>query len=228
MAIDQQADPQTLPMQTRLAPIASVDQATRVVELTFTTGAAVRRRRYTGWDTAVPFDEILTVSREAVNLDRLNAGAPALDSHSMWSTSAQVGVVDKAWIDGGEGRALIRFPDSGIDAAADRMFALVSRSKDGKPGIIRNVSVGYTADEVRVEQPQKAGEVEKRILTRWTPHEISFVTVPADAGAQVRSADQLAQYPLVVTRDQPDLFSLPSVVPTVLARMRMRQLAINS
>jgi hypothetical protein len=189
------SDPAALPMQTREQPVASVDAAARTVEVTFTTGAAVRRRRWTGWDTSVPFDEILEVSRAAVNLTRLNAGAPALDSHSAYRTASQVGVIEKAWIDGGEGRARIRFPSKGVDEAADRMFAMVDEK------IIRNVSVGYAIDEVRVEEPQKKGDVEKRIATRWTPFEVSFVTIPADAGAQVRGADET--FPIIITRAAP-------------------------
>jgi phage head maturation protease len=68
------------------------------------------------------------------------------------------------------------------------MFALVSE------GIIRNVSVGYSIDEVRVVAPEKAGEVEKRIVTRWTPFEISFVTIPADAGAQTRALESISDH----------------------------------
>jgi hypothetical protein len=202
-------DPAALPMQTRAMPVASIDAETRTVEVVFTTGAAVRRRRWTGWDTSVPFDEILEVSRSAINLDRLNAGAPALDSHSAWSTSSQVGVIERAWIDGSEGRAKIRFPSAGVDAASDRMFALVNER------IIRNVSVGYSIDKVRVEAPKKEGEIEKRIVTRWTPFEISWVTVPADAGAQVRANADL--FPLAVTRSD--------AANAAMARMRMRQIS---
>jgi hypothetical protein len=103
-------DPRALPMQVREMPVSSIDVEARTVEVTFTTGATVRRRRYTGWDTSIPFDESLEVSRSAINLDRLNAGAPALDSHSAYSTFSQVGVIERAWISGAEGRALIRFP----------------------------------------------------------------------------------------------------------------------
>ncbi|MGC2781689.1 MAG: hypothetical protein WA418_39235, partial [Bradyrhizobium sp.] len=125
-------------MQARAMPISSIDEENRTVEVTFTTGASVRRRRWSGWDTAIPFDEVLEVTRKAVNLDRLNLGAPALDSHSAYSTFSQVGVIERAWIEDKEGRCLIRFPKAGIDASADRMFALV------KDKIIRSVSVGYT------------------------------------------------------------------------------------
>lgn len=205
----ERSDPTALPMQTRALPVGSVDPDKRTVEVTFTTGAAVRRRRWTGWDTSVPFDEILEVSRSAINLARLNTGAPALDSHSSWRTSSQVGVIEKAWIEGGEGRATIRFPSKGVDEAADRMFAMVQE------GIIRNVSVGYSIDEVRVVEPQKKGEVEKRIATRWTPFEVSFVTIPADAGAQVRGTDET--FPIAIVRDHST---------AAAARMRMRQSSI--
>ncbi len=205
------AAPVALPMQLRRAPIlpATVNAEARSVVVVFTTGAAVRRRRWTGWDTSVPFDEILEVSDRAVDLTRLNAGAPALDSHSVWSSHSQVGVVERAWIEGKEGKATIRFPREGLDQAADRMFGLIS------DGIIRNVSVGYSIERVKVVEPAAKGEVEQRIVERWTPLEVSFVTVPADPRAQVRAADQ-ASYPveIVDTRMQKEA-SMPESTTTV-------------
>ncbi|WP_374293008.1 prohead protease/major capsid protein fusion protein [Paenirhodobacter enshiensis] len=205
------AAPVALPMQLRRAPIlpATVNTEARSVDVVFTTGAAVRRRRWTGWDTSVPFDEILEVSDRAVDLTRLNAGAPALDSHSVWSSHSQVGVVERAWIEGKEGKATIRFPREGLDQAADRMFGLIS------DGIIRNVSVGYSIERVKVVEPAAKGEVEQRIVERWTPLEVSFVTVPADPRAQVRAADQ-ANYPveIVDTRMQKEA-SMPESTTTV-------------
>ncbi|KGJ07216.1 peptidase U37 [Paracoccus sphaerophysae] len=205
------AAPVALPMQLRRAPIlpATVNTEARSVDVVFTTGAAVRRRRWTGWDTSVPFDEILEVSDRAVDLTRLNAGAPALDSHSVWSSHSQVGVVERAWIEGKEGKATIRFPREGLDQAADRMFGLIS------DGIIRNVSVGYSIERVKVVEPAAKGEVEQRIVERWTPLEVSFVTVPADPRAQVRAADQ-ASYPveIVDTRIQKEA-SMPESTTTV-------------
>lgn len=188
--------PSVLPMQTRQSTLDanSINVDSRTVNVVFTTGAAVRRRRWVGWDTVVPFDEILEVSRTAVDLSRLNAGAPALDSHSTWSSYSQIGVVERAWIDGKEGRATIRFPKTGVDPAADRMFGLVS------DGIVRNISVGYSIDRARVVEAEKKGEIERRIVERWTPMEISFVTVPADPGAQVRSG---SVYPVSIESSRP-------------------------
>lgn len=175
--------PDSLPMQmqhVRLLP-PGVDAETRTVNLVWTAGGTVRRRRYVGWETVVPFDEVLVVSDKAIDLSRMNAGAPVLDSHSSYSTFSQVAVVERAWIDGGEGKATVRFPKAGIDERADRMFGLVS------DGIIKNVSVGYSIDKIRIEEAKKKGDVEKVFVERWTPNEISFVTIPADPDAQVRS-----------------------------------------
>ncbi|WP_448786334.1 hypothetical protein [Brucella intermedia] len=206
--------PDSLPMQmqeVRLLP-SGVDAETRTLDLVWTTGATVRRRRYVGWDT-VPFDEILLVSDKAIDLSRMNAGAPVLDSHSVWSTFSQVAVVERAWVDGGEGKAKIRFPKAGIDERADRMFGLVS------DGIIKNVSVGYSIDKIRIEEAQKKGEVEKVFVERWTPNEISFVTVPADPGAQVRNhADT---FPLLIDRKPVSTFAASARMRTAEAIRRL-------
>ena len=118
-----------------LAPITANPQ-TRTVEVVWTTGASARRRHWTGFDTAIDYEEILVVSRDAVDLSRLDAGAPVLDSHSQWTTRAIVGVAERSWTEKGEGRASVRFPKPGVDEAADLLFALVT------DGIVRNISVG--------------------------------------------------------------------------------------
>ena len=83
----------SLPMQVRaLASTNQVDPEKRTVEVVFATETPVRRRRYEGWDRVVDFDEVLTISKSAIDFTRLNAGAPVLDSHSRYSTRSQVGV----------------------------------------------------------------------------------------------------------------------------------------
>jgi len=188
-----------LPMQTRRAPISSVDAEARTVDLVWTTGASVRRRKF-DWEAGrvVNYDEILIVSERAVDLSRLNAGAAVLDSHDTWSTQSQVAVVERASIEDGKGIATVRFPQPGVDANADRLFALVADK------IVRNVSVGYSIDKVRIEKSETSGDVEKWFIERWTPHELSFVTVPADPGAQVRAQEADRLFPFeIVNRAQP-------------------------
>lgn len=201
--------PASLPMQIRSSAGTSnqVDPAKRTVEVVFATETPVRRRRYEGWEKIVDFDEVLTISRAAIDMVRLNAGAPVLDSHSRYSTQNQIAVVDKAWIDGQEARALIRFPVEGIDANADRLFSLIA------DGIVRNVSCGYSLQKIKIIEPEKRGDVQKVIAQRWAPFEISFVTVPADPAAGVRSEDGKQLFELQ-TESNP---------AAVAARLRMRQ-----
>lgn len=201
--------PASLPMQIRSSAGISnqVDTAKRTVEVVFATETPVRRRRYEGWDKIVDFDEVLTISRAAIDMVRLNAGAPVLDSHSRYSTQSQIGVVDKAWIEGQEARALIRFPAEGIDVNADRLFSLIA------DGIVRNVSCGYSLQKIKIVEPEKRGDVQKVIAQRWAPFEISFVTVPADPAAGVRSEDGKQLFELQ-TESNP---------AAVAARLRMRQ-----
>lgn len=199
----------TLPMQLRRGELSAVNAEARTMDVVWTTGASVDRIQWVGWDTAVPYVEELRVTEAAVNLERMNAGAPVLDSHAAWSTRSQVAVVERAWLDKGNGFATVRFPTAGVDAASDRLFALATEK------IVRNISVGYSIDQVRVVRPEKRDEKERRIVERWTPHEISFVTIPADPGAQVR-AQEARTFPLSLT--------VVGAAEAAAIRMRMRAL----
>lgn len=199
----------SLPLQTRFAPIGAVDAEARTFEVVWTTGAPVRRRRWTGWDSFVEYEERLVVTTAAVNMESMNAGAPVLDSHARWSTRSVMAAVDRAWIADGEGRAVVRFPKPGVDAEADTLFAKVA------DGIVRNVSVGYSIDKVRIEKPTKIGEIEVWHVERWTPHEISFVAISADPRAQVRDAAAERAFPVEFDTsqetDMPDISTDESV-----------------
>ncbi|MEA1835177.1 hypothetical protein U8607_24120 [Methylobacterium durans] len=207
--------PAALPLQTREMPLGSVEASARTIDVTWTTGATVRRRRWIGEDISVPFDEVLLVTDAAVNLARLKAGAPVLDSHMTQTIASQRGVVETAWLAGGRGFARLRFPSRGVDTEADRLFELA------RQGIVRNISVGYSVDRVRVVAPTKPGEVERRIIERWTPYELSFVTVPADAGAQTRPTGGRL-FPLTVTHGSGTASQGVGEAGAACARARMR------
>lgn len=163
-----------IPMQTREAPIApgSINVEQRTVELVWTSGAKVRR--YDWWEGRT-YDEELVVSPEACDLTRLNGGAPLLDTHFRYSLAGQIGVVERAWLDGKEGRAIVRFsPREEVEPIWN----------DVRAGIIRNVSVGY---EVRkYEVTKEEGKPDLYRATDWQPHEVSLVPVGADMGAGTR------------------------------------------
>lgn len=177
--------PSQLPLQCRDMPVISVNEAERTVELVWSTGAAVRRY---DWRNDEYYDEVLSLDPLHVQLDRLNRGAPLLNSHNRWDLDDQIGVVEKAWIDGNEARALVRF-----SARAD----VEPYWQDVKSGIVRNVSVGYTVKRVAIER--SPGQITVWRVVEWEPMELSLVPIPADAGAGVRSAEarETRTYPVI-------------------------------
>lgn len=113
--------------------------------------------------------EILDHEPSSVNLRRLKRGGALLINHDMMD---QVGVIEEVSIDTADrkGRAIVRF---GKSAKAEEIF------RDVLDGIRSNVSVGYEIDDVVLEKEEKNGLSTYRVK-RWTPFEISFVSVPAD------------------------------------------------
>lgn len=119
------------------------------------------------------------MSASAVRLDRLNSGAALLNNHQSGDLSNILGVVERAWIENGEGRARVRFSER---ADVDPIW------NDVANGIIRNVSVGYQVH--RWSDPIRGAEKDPptyRALD-WEPMELSLVGVPFDAGAQTRNS----------------------------------------
>jgi hypothetical protein len=161
-------------LQTRamFAP-ETIDVEERTVELVWTTGAQVRRASWSRGD----YIEELSVQPGAVRLDRLNRGAPLLDAHDSFSLRSQIGVVQRAWLDGDQGRALVKF---------SRRDDVEPIFQDVRDGIYRNVSVGY---KVHQTERDETGAVPVERAVDWEPYELSLVPIPADAGAQVRSEE---------------------------------------
>lgn len=150
---------------------SSVDLEARTAEVIFSSGADVDR--LDPW-TGRSYTERLRISDASVNLDRLKRGAPVLDSHKRDSVRETIGVVDDAWIENGVGVARIRFSHRAEDIL-----------QDVADGVIRNASIGYSQDAIRKQKRKDAPDLWE--VTRFTPYEVSLVTVPADAAAQVRA-----------------------------------------
>jgi len=167
-----------LPLAIRAA-VGKIDEETRSVELVFSTGAAVERY---DWWTGKRYLEKLSLKKDHVRLERLNAGAPLLDAHSAWSIHDQIGVVetDSVRLTAKEARATVRF---------SRRETVEPIWTDVRDGIIRNVSVGYRVHKFEEDQG-KDNKLPVRTAIDWEPYEISMVPMPADVGAQVRSGDR--------------------------------------
>ena len=157
----------------------SYNEAENTVDIIWTTGASVRR--YSWWDD-VYYNEILEVSNDALRLDRLNKGAPLLNTHDSSELSSVIGAVvpGTARVENGIGLATVRL--SRAEADAD----IVQKIKDK---IIVNISVGYRIHKV-VKTAGMEGDDEDWRVVDWEPLELSAVPIPADPGAQVRGEKQ--------------------------------------
>ena len=125
------------------------------------------QRRF--WDEQnqemVVLDEILVHTPEAVDLSRLNNNAPLLFNHNF---DNHLGVVCDARIDADNvGRALVKFSKHGTLANDIRNKVI--------EGTMEKISVGYDIKEYHIDYAKS-----QLIVSKWIPHEISFVTVPAD------------------------------------------------
>ncbi|SEQ48816.1 prohead serine protease [Faunimonas pinastri] len=183
-----------LPLQTRTAVVRSstFDEEANTIEIIWTTGATVRRN---SWRDGL-YDEQLIVAPENVRLERLNNGAPFLNTHSSYDLSDVIGsiVPGTAKIENGRGIATVKLSNAPSDADT------VGKIRDG---VIRNVSAGYLIHEVEKREADD-GSVPVWRVTDWEPLEISAVPVGADPGAQMRSAGSRPGdpdlFPCVVSR----------------------------
>jgi hypothetical protein len=130
-----------------------------------------------GWDG--PYNEILSMNDGEVRLARLNNGANVLDNHNRYGsvTDSVLGVVKKAWLDGGNLRATLQL---------SKRPELASFVADVQAGIQRNISINYRV--YQVELTTGGEKMDEYRCTDWEPFEISFVSVPADYLSTVRSA----------------------------------------
>lgn len=157
------------------ADVSTYDPETRTAELIVTTGAPVDRY---DWNSGAKYLERLSMKPDEIRLDRLNAGAPLLDSHASYSIADQIGVVlpGTARIEKGKLVATVQF------SARENVAPIV---QDVRDGIVRSVSVGYRVHAYE-EKPAKGGKPAERMATDWEPFEVSLVSMPADTGARVR------------------------------------------
>jgi HK97 family phage prohead protease len=109
--------------------------------------------------------EVLMMSEEAMDLSRLNDGAPLLYQHD---ADKIVGVVERAYIKNKRAYAKVKLANNELGREMQDLI---------KDGIIRNVSFGYKINAM--EEDRSTSPVTYR-ATSYQPFEISLVTVPAD------------------------------------------------
>jgi len=141
----------------------------RTIEAVVATSAPVQRR-----DERGEFAEILDAS--GADLSAF-AGAHVLNGHRQSGVEDVIGTVERAWVEGENIVALVRFSDRAEVAGIVNDIA---------QGIIRGVSVGY---EVESWADGEANGTRTRTATRWRPRELSFVAVSADPNARTRQQE---------------------------------------
>lgn len=153
----------------------SFDKESNTISIVWTTGAAVRR--YDPYDGE--YDEVLSLEPGAVRLDRLNSGAPLLDTHDSTGLNSVVGeiVEGSAKIEDGRGIASVVLSKAkGVEDTVQKI----------REGVAKGISVGYWLH--KIEKSEGEDGVARWDVVDWEPLEVSIVAVPADAESQVRSA----------------------------------------
>jgi hypothetical protein len=160
---------------------SSYDKTSRTVDAVISMGSPVVRFYGT---------EVLRITPEAVNLDRMKGGSmiPLLDSHQGVGINNALGRVQQTWFAKGALMGKLAFNATAEGRKAEGM---VSR------GEIGGISAGYSVQSWEVTD--KKGNVVAPdavrwdddgltfTATRWNLHECSLVSVPADQHSGVRS-----------------------------------------
>jgi len=168
--------PEMLTRTVDLTRESIVDETSRLVRLSFSSEEPVTRQSF----FSDPWIEVLGHERSEVDLERLNNSAPVLYNHDRSERGNRIGVVERAWVEGGRGYAEIRL---------SKRDEVEGFWQDVKDGILRNVSVAYRINERKLEKEHKDKPDLYRV-TSWTPMEISLVDIPADASVGIgRSAE---------------------------------------
>lgn len=138
----------------------AINSDNRTVEVAFCSEAGVLREI-----EGKLYTEILLCNPENVDLSRLNNSGAVLFNHDR---DHLIGRVLSARIDSDKvGRAVLQ-----ISNASEKEWEQINE------GVLTHISFGYTVNDYRIE-----GNI--IYVTRFTPYEISLVTVPADCTAGV-------------------------------------------
>lgn len=143
--------------------------------------------------------EILVHEEGAMDLSRLNDGAPWLWNHDR---DVLIGVVEKAWL--GDDRRLystVRWSPN----TTERGSVEWKRRADIEAGIVRNVSFAYSIDDIE----ERSGDF---YVTSWKALEVSSVSVPAD---QTVGLGRAMDEPAVEPEPTPEPVAPAEVIATV-------------
>lgn len=154
-------------MPMTMETVRTADETETSRKLTLSFSSETPYRRFFGM-------EILDHSEGAVDLGRLNGSGVLLFNHDV---DKVLGKVLRAWVENGKGYAEVEFD---TDEDAEKIFGKV------RSGTLKTTSVRYRVDaweEVKAGTASADGRFAGpcSIARKWTPLEVSIVSVPADA-----------------------------------------------
>ena len=145
---------------------------TKTIELSFSSEEPYQR-----W-----YDHTEILDHKGVQLDRLNDIGVVLYNHNR---DKVIGKVKKAWVEDNRGLAVIELDD---DEFSTEIYKKV------ESGTLKGVSVGYSIDtleEVKAGKESSDGFAGPCYIARkWTPDEISIVSIPADGTVGVGRSEE--------------------------------------
>ena len=178
-----------LPPLVLRAALTSFDEEQRTVDLAISSGSAVERF---DWKTGLRYLEKLEISKRAIRMARLNAGAPLFDTHVRFSVTDQIGAIVM-------GSARVEPPLVLARAKFSSRDEVAPIIRDVKDEIVRHVSIGYRV-YLFSEEPAKNNALPIRTAVDWEPFEVSMVSMPEDLDAHVRSGDKSQTNRCVIVR----------------------------
>lgn len=142
-----------------------LDEETRTVAASISSESPVMR----SWG-----EEVLSHDARHIDLTRAEGGLPLLWMHDQ---SQPIGVVEGLRVEDGRMRGTLRFSRG---ARGQEVM------QDVRDGVLGRMSIGY-----RVEQwdPPQVKHGQRRTAVRWSIHEASVVTVPADVSVGINRSD---------------------------------------
>lgn len=180
----------------------TMDKEKRSVDVTFATDTPVLRY---SWRNDEYYNEVLDMN--GAKLERAKNGLPVLDNHGRWGSVGDIlGRAENVRIENGVGTATVRF------SKRDNIQSIVDDVSDG---IIRDISFGYSVTKLERQEKKEGKQYRDYIAREWEPNEISFVTIPADPKAGVRSDETAIEPEIIDLSSENQNRIMPEQNPTV-------------
>jgi hypothetical protein len=171
---------------------ATLNEESRTVDVVFATDTPVLRY---SWAREELYHEVLDMN--GADLSRAVKGLPVLDNHRSYGSvkDTVIGRAENIRKENNTYVATVRFSKRG------NVQEMVTDIRDG---ILTDISFGYSIDEVERMEKMDGEKYRKVMVRKWTPTEVSFVSIPADPRAGVRSEGDGPDLLDMAERNNPD------------------------